>query len=41
MERYFQEEIECASLEKIHAIQNEKLTKQVKNVWATKLLLKI
>ena len=33
MERYFQEDIECAPLEKIRAIQNEKLTKQVKYVW--------
>ena len=33
MERYFQEEIECAPIEKIRAIQNEKLHKQVKNVW--------
>ncbi|MBR1729598.1 MAG: phenylacetate--CoA ligase [Selenomonadaceae bacterium] len=33
MERYFQEEIECAPLEKIKAIQNEKLVKQVKHVW--------
>ena len=33
MERYFQEEIECAQLEKIKAIQNEKLVKQVKHVW--------
>ena len=33
MERYFQEDIECAPLEKIREIQNEKLPKQVKNVW--------
>ncbi len=33
MARYFQEEIECAPLEKIRAIQNEKLPKQVKHVW--------
>ena len=33
MERYFQEDIECAPLEKIRAIQNEKLPKQVKHVW--------
>ena len=33
MERYFQEEIECAPREKILAIQNEKLVAQVKNVW--------
>ena len=33
MERYFQQEIECAPIEKIRAIQNEKLPKQVKHVW--------
>ena len=33
MERYFQEDIECASREKILAIQNEKLVAQVKHVW--------
>lgn len=33
MERYFQEEIECAPLEKIREIQNEKLLKQVRHVW--------
>ena len=33
MERYFQEEIECASLEKIREIQNERLPRQVKYVW--------
>ena len=33
MERYYQEEIECASLEKIKEIQSEKLIKQVKHVW--------
>ena len=33
MEKYFQEEIECASREKIREIQNEKLLKQVKHVW--------
>ncbi len=33
MERYFQEEIECAPREKILAIQNEKLVAQVKHVW--------
>ena len=33
MENYFQPEIECASLEKIRAVQNEKLPKQVKYVW--------
>ena len=29
MERYYQQEIECASREKIIEIQNEKLVKQV------------
>ncbi len=33
MGNYFQEEIECAPLEKIRDIQNERLTKQVKYVW--------
>ena len=33
MERYFQQEIECAPLDKIKAIQNEKLFKQVHHVW--------
>jgi len=33
MERYFQEEIECAPVEKLKEIQNEKLPKQVKHVW--------
>lgn len=33
MERYFQEEIECAPREKILAMQNEKLVAQVKHVW--------
>lgn len=33
MERYFQEEIECAPREKILEIQNEKLVAQVKHVW--------
>ncbi len=33
MERYFQEELECAPREKILALQNEKLLAQVKNVW--------
>ena len=33
MERYYQEEIECAPYEKIREIQNEKLVKQVKHVW--------
>ena len=33
MERYYQPEIECASLEEIRQLQNERLKKQVKNVW--------
>ena len=33
MERYYQKDIECASLEAMRAIQNEKLLKQVKHVW--------
>ncbi|MBR4444622.1 MAG: phenylacetate--CoA ligase [Solobacterium sp.] len=33
MERYYQEEIECASRETIRNIQNEKLVKQVRHVW--------
>ena len=33
MERYYQPEIECASREQILAWQNERLLKQVKNVW--------
>lgn len=33
MERYYQEEIECAPREKIIEIQNEKLVKQVQHVW--------
>lgn len=33
MERYFQEEIECAPREKMKALQDELLTKQVKHVW--------
>ncbi len=33
MERYYQEDIECASEEQIKAIQNEKLLKQVRHVW--------
>ena len=32
-EHYFQPEIECASLEEIRQLQNERLKKQVKNVW--------
>lgn len=33
MERYFQEEIECAPVEKLREIQNEKLVRQVRHVW--------
>ena len=33
MERYYQKEIECASREKIRAIQDEKIVKQVQHVW--------
>lgn len=33
MERYFQEEIECAPPEQIRAWQNEKFLKQVRHVW--------
>ncbi len=33
MERYYQPEIECAPLERIQEIQNEKLVKQVQHVW--------
>ena len=33
MERYFQQEIECASREEMIAIQNRKLVEQVKHVW--------
>ena len=33
MERYYQEEIECAPIEKIRAIQSEKLVEQVRHVW--------
>ena len=33
MERYYQQEIECASREEIIAIQNEKLVNQVQHVW--------
>ncbi len=32
-EHYYQEEIECAPRERIIGIQNEKLKRQVKNVW--------
>ncbi len=33
MERYYQEEIECAPREDIVAVQNEKLLSQVRHVW--------
>ena len=33
MDRYYQPEIECASREQILAWQNERLVKQVRNVW--------
>ncbi len=33
MERYYQKEIECAPLEELKAIQNEKFLKQIKHVW--------
>lgn len=33
MSRYYQPEIECASREEIRKIQDERLVKQVKNVW--------
>ena len=33
MERYYQPEIECASREQLTEWQNERLVKQVKNVW--------
>ena len=33
MERYYQKEIECASREQIRAWQDERLVKQVRNVW--------
>ena len=32
-QRYYQKEIECASREQILAWQNERLVRQVKNVW--------
>jgi len=32
MERYYQPEIECASVEEIKALQSERLMKQVKHV---------
>ena len=33
MERYYQPEIECASLDKIRELQSKRLVKQVQNVW--------
>ena len=33
MERYYQEDIECASRETIKGIQDEKIVKQVRHVW--------
>ena len=33
MENYYQPEMECASREQIRAWQDERLVKQVKNVW--------
>lgn len=33
MGRYYQPEIECASQEEIRRIQNERLVKQIRNVW--------
>ena len=33
MGRYYQPEIECASVEQIKALQDERLVKQVKHVW--------
>ena len=33
MKRYYQPEIECASVEQIKAWQNEKIVKQVKHVY--------
>ncbi|OUN86478.1 phenylacetate--CoA ligase [Flavonifractor sp. An52] len=33
MERYYQKDIECASWEQIRAWQDERLVKQVRNVW--------
>lgn len=33
MENYYQKEIECASPEKLHELQDERLVKQVKHVW--------
>ncbi len=33
MERYFQKEIECMSLEELRKLQDDKLKKQVKHVW--------
>ena len=33
MEKYYQEEIECAAPEKLRALQEERLLKQVRHVW--------
>ena len=33
MERYYQPEIECASLDQIRELQSKRLVKQVQNVW--------
>ncbi len=33
MEKYYQKEFECASVEEMRAIQTERLVKQVKHVW--------
>ena len=33
MERYYQKEIECAPVESIKALQDERLVKQVRHVW--------
>ena len=39
MERYYQPEIECASQEQLRAWQDERLVKQVRNVWGQRALL--
>ena len=33
MEHYYQPEIECAPVEQLKAMQDERLVKQVKHVW--------
>ncbi|MFR9228584.1 MAG: hypothetical protein ACLVKJ_06860 [Acutalibacteraceae bacterium] len=38
MGNYFQKEIECASADQIRAWQNERLVKQVKNIYDNVLL---